>query len=165
MRFQALEDTDQAIHVQVPEVNFSEGISFGHFRTIFFCREPLFWFFRSITVSEECSACWFDTRIAERLRVPAARDKHPPCFQLRRGFRDRLRWGKNRGIRVPGKLRPEWEMDNFFCSHRGTSTVRQLVRGAFGVSSTNASRYVTLFFPRSCSFDLGPRENDVSCIS
>jgi len=40
-----------------------------------------------------------------------------------------FRWGKNWGIGTPGKLRPEWEMDNFFCSHRcllfGT-----LVRGA-----------------------------------
>ncbi len=46
------------------------------------------------------------------------------CFQLRRGLRDRLRKGNSRGIGTPGKLRPEWEMDNFFCSHRCTSTVR-----------------------------------------
>jgi hypothetical protein len=58
---------------------------------------------------------------AQRL---AAWAKYPPCFQLRRGFRDRLRWGKRRGIGTPGKLRPEWEMDNFFCSHRCTSDVR-----------------------------------------
>ena len=103
-----------------------------------------------------------NSEAAQRL---AARDKDPRCFQLRRGFRDRLRWGKRRGIGTPGKLRPEWKMDNFFCSHRCTSDVRLLVRGAFGVSSTNASRYVTLFFLRSWFFDLGPRENDVSCIS
>jgi hypothetical protein len=71
--------------------------------------------------------------MAERLgsaRSPATRGKHPPCLQLRRGFRDRLRWDKSRGIGMPGKLRPEWEMDNFFCSHRCLLTEVMLVRGA-----------------------------------
>src|SRR5579859_1111191 len=55
---------------------------------------------------------------------PAAWDKYPPCFQLRRRFCDGLRLGMSRRIRALGELRPEWEMDNFFCSHRCTSSVR-----------------------------------------
>ena len=54
----------------------------------------------------------------------AARAKELVLFPLRRRFRNRLRRGKSRGIKAPGKLRPEWEMDNFFCSHRCTSYVR-----------------------------------------
>lgn len=76
---------------------------------------------------------------------PAAWDKYPHCFQLRRGFRDRLRWYQSRRIGARGKLRPAWEMDNFFCSHCCTSDVRLLVRGAFGVYRTDASRQFTCF--------------------
>lgn len=95
----------------------------------------------------------------------AARDKHPLCFQLRRRFRDRLRWGKSRGMGERGKLRPEREMDNFFCSHRCLLTEVMLVRGALGASNTGASRYVTWLFLPSCSFGLDPRENELFCIS
>ena len=63
-------------------------------------------------------------KVAERHRVPLQGTNVRPVFQLRRGFRDRLRWGKSRGIGALSKLRPGWEMDNFFCSHRCTSTVR-----------------------------------------
>jgi hypothetical protein len=56
------------------------------------------------------------------------------------------------GMRTPGKLRPEWEMDNFLCSHRCTSYVRLLVRGAFGVYRTDASRQFTRFFRLAFSF-------------
>jgi len=52
MKLQTLQNTNQPVHVQIPEVNLREGISFGHFRAIFFCREPLFWFLRSMNVSE-----------------------------------------------------------------------------------------------------------------
>ena len=46
-----------------------------------------------------------------------------------------------------GKLRPEWEMDNFFCSHCCTSDVH-FGQGRVGVTSTDASRYsLDLRFP------------------
>src|SRR5260370_42491572 len=36
-------------------------------------------------------------------------------------------------MEVQGKLRPKWEMDNFFCSHRCLLTEVMVVRGASGV--------------------------------
>jgi hypothetical protein len=33
MELQTLQDTNQLVHVQIPEVNLCERISFGHFRT------------------------------------------------------------------------------------------------------------------------------------
>ena len=70
MKLQTLKNTNQAAHVQIPDVNLCEGITFGHFRTIFCRRGLLFGFLRSMIVSEERSECWLDTQIAERLRVP-----------------------------------------------------------------------------------------------
>jgi hypothetical protein len=58
----------------------------------------------------------------------------------------------SRGIRTPGKLRPEWEMDNFLCSHRCTSYVRLLVRGA-SVLVTPVRPAPSLFY-RVCSLGL-----------
>lgn len=57
----------------------------------------------------------------------------------------------SRNIAAQGKLRPEWEMDNFFCSHRCTSTVR-LRLGARRCSSTDASRQFTPCFRLASSF-------------
>ncbi len=118
MELHTLQNTNQAVHVQIPEVDLRERISFGHFRTIFCCWGATLRFLRSMTLSEECSGRWFGHTNSEAAQRLAAGDKYPPCFWLRRGFRDRLRWDKSRGIRTPGKLRPEWEMDNFLCSHR-----------------------------------------------
>lgn len=73
--------------------------------------------------------------------------------------------GKKPGNGERGKLRPEREMDNFFCSHRCLLTEVMLVRGALGASNTGASRYVTWLFLPSCSFGLDPRENELFCIS
>jgi hypothetical protein len=124
MKLQTLQNTNQPVHVQIPEINFCERISFGHFRTIFLLRSA------ALRVST------FKDRFRRMFRVlvghtnsgaaqgSAARDKYPPCFQLRRGFCDRFRGGKterNWGLR---KLRPEREMDNFLSSHRCTSDVR-----------------------------------------
>jgi hypothetical protein len=69
MEFQTLQNTHQPVHVQIPDVDLTKEIGFVHFRTIFCCRGMLFGFLRSITVSEERSKCWLDTRIAERLSV------------------------------------------------------------------------------------------------
>jgi hypothetical protein len=58
-------------------------------------------------------------------------------------------------MEVQGKLRPKWEMDNFFCSHRCLLTEVMVVRGAFGVlaparpaSSTYVFFALFLFFAR-----------------
>ena len=69
MELHTRENTNQPVHVQIPEVNLCESIRFGHFRTIFFCQRLLFGFLRSMTVPEECSECWLEIRIAGRLRV------------------------------------------------------------------------------------------------
>jgi hypothetical protein len=70
MEHQTLQNTNQPVHVQIPEANLRERIGFGHFLTIFLLPGLLFGLLRSITVSEEYSECWLDTRITERLRVP-----------------------------------------------------------------------------------------------
>jgi hypothetical protein len=106
VEFKTLQHMNQAMHVQIPEVNFCESVSFVHFRTISAvrgCSSD----FCSITISEECSKCWFGYTNSWAVRNLAASDKYPLCFQLRRGFRDRLRWGKSRGIGKLGKLRQE----------------------------------------------------------
>ena len=68
MELQTLQNTNQAVHVQIPEANVSKGIGFVHFRTISAVGQ-LFGFLGPITASEECSKCGSDTRIAERPRV------------------------------------------------------------------------------------------------
>ena len=106
MVLQTLQNTNQPVHVQIPEVNLCKRISFGHF--------PPF-----SAAGAALRVPSFNNRFRRMFRVlvghtnsgaaqsPAARDKYPPCFQLGRRFRDRLRWDKNRGIGTPGKLRPE----------------------------------------------------------
>jgi len=45
MELQTLQNTNQPVHVQIPELNLCEHIGFGHFRTIFCRRRLLFGFF------------------------------------------------------------------------------------------------------------------------
>jgi hypothetical protein len=67
-------------------------------------------------------------------------------FQLGRWFSDRLRRVKSRFIGTREKLRPEWEMDNFFCSHRCLLAEVMVVRGAsvFQAPARPASSLVLL---------------------
>src|SRR5258708_29333405 len=78
-------------------------------------------------------------------------------------------------MEVQGKLRPKWEMDTFFCSHRCTSDVRLLVRGVWVLLTparraskllsallTTSALTINLLLRRSQTVDIRRRPEPIS---
>jgi hypothetical protein len=84
---------------------------------------------------------------------------------LWRRLRNRLRGESSRKHRAPGKLRREWEMDNFAYSHRCTSYVRLWLGARSVCQHQRVPLSVTSFSPSYLSFCRYPYPNtQTSCI-